>query len=103
MNVVLTAPIPGNSTPNLPLGGAIFPGFSIPLLLEPGSLLHSFAQFGLLPMNDPLYSITARNNACPVAIHRHAASEPGTSRDHRLFGKLWGGDRRGARPSRDAV
>src|SRR5260370_12022574 len=34
MNVVLTAPIPGNKTPNLPLGGAIFAGFSIPLLLE---------------------------------------------------------------------
>src|ERR1700730_18028928 len=41
MNVVLTAPIPGKSTPNLPLGGAIFPGFSIPLLLECESHCHS--------------------------------------------------------------
>jgi hypothetical protein len=40
MNVVLTAPIPGSSTPSLPLGGPIFPGFSIPLLLELESLLH---------------------------------------------------------------
>src|SRR4029077_3582423 len=47
IKVVLTAPIPGSSTPNLPLGGAIFPGFSIPLLLEPGSLLCSTDQLGL--------------------------------------------------------
>ena len=32
MNVVLTAPIPGNSTPNFPFAGAIFAGFSMPLL-----------------------------------------------------------------------
>jgi hypothetical protein len=31
---VLTAPIPGSSTPNLPFGGAIFTGLSIPLLLN---------------------------------------------------------------------
>src|SRR5207248_323999 len=31
MNVVLTAPIPGKRTPNLPFGGAIFAGFSIQL------------------------------------------------------------------------
>src|SRR5258705_3068119 len=34
INVVLTAPIPGSSTPNLPFGGAILTGLSIPLLLE---------------------------------------------------------------------
>src|SRR5216684_6646983 len=47
INVVLTAPIPGNSTPNLPLGGAIFPGFSIPLLLEPESHCHSPCRLDL--------------------------------------------------------
>src|SRR4029077_9744633 len=48
MNVVLTAPIPGNSTPNLPLGGAIFPGFSIPLLLQLASRLNSLVRRDLL-------------------------------------------------------
>src|ERR1700730_7044030 len=32
MNVVLTAPIPGNKTPSFPLAGSIFRGLSIPLL-----------------------------------------------------------------------
>ena len=32
INVVLTAPMPGSSTPNFPFAGAIFAGFSIPLL-----------------------------------------------------------------------
>jgi hypothetical protein len=32
MNVVLTAPMPGSSTPSFPLAGAIFEGFSMPLL-----------------------------------------------------------------------
>src|ERR1700687_5713206 len=49
MNVVLTAPIPGSSTPNLPLGGAIFPGFSIPLLLE--SLFSSPSRLDLPQIN----------------------------------------------------
>jgi hypothetical protein len=34
MNVVLTAPSPGNNTPSFPFAGAIFPGFFIPLLLK---------------------------------------------------------------------
>src|ERR1700687_194697 len=34
MKVVLTAPIPGSNTPNLPLAGAIFPGFFMQLLLK---------------------------------------------------------------------
>src|SRR6267142_4395417 len=34
INVVLTAPIPGSNTPNLPFAGAIFTGLSIPLLFE---------------------------------------------------------------------
>src|SRR6202140_659196 len=34
INVVLTAPIPGNSTPNFPFAGTIFPGFSMPLLID---------------------------------------------------------------------
>src|SRR3954468_126111 len=38
INVVLTAPIPGSSTPNFPFAGAIFPGFSIPLLHPPERL-----------------------------------------------------------------
>jgi hypothetical protein len=33
MNVVLTAPMPGSSTPSFPLAGAILEGFSMPLLL----------------------------------------------------------------------
>src|SRR3981189_3515943 len=33
MKVVLTAPIPGSSTPSFPLAGAILEGFSMPLLL----------------------------------------------------------------------
>jgi hypothetical protein len=32
MNVVATAPIPGNSTPNFPFGGAIVFGFSMKFL-----------------------------------------------------------------------
>jgi hypothetical protein len=32
MNVVATAPIPGNSTPSFPLGAAIFVGFSMKFL-----------------------------------------------------------------------
>jgi hypothetical protein len=34
MNVVLTAPIPGSNTPSFPLAGAIFFGFSMPLLYK---------------------------------------------------------------------
>src|SRR5260370_41081118 len=49
MNVVLTAPIPGNKTPNLPLGGALFAGFSIPLLLELESQYNS--PIGLIYIN----------------------------------------------------
>jgi hypothetical protein len=48
MNVVLTAPIPGSSTPNLPFGGAIFPGLSIPLLLELEFLRSSGGRLGSL-------------------------------------------------------
>src|SRR6267142_2557819 len=33
MKVVLTAPMPGSSTPSFPLAGAILEGFSMPLLL----------------------------------------------------------------------
>src|SRR5260370_11131249 len=33
INVVLTAPMPGSSTPSFPLAGAILEGFSMPLLL----------------------------------------------------------------------
>src|SRR4029077_1843967 len=66
MKVVLTAPIPGNSTPNLPFGGAIFPGFSIPLLFEPGSRLHALGRQDLLSIKDG-FSLTARTNARPFA------------------------------------
>jgi hypothetical protein len=49
INVVLTAPIPGSNTPNLPFGGAIFPGLSIPLLLGLESLRSLADRPGLLP------------------------------------------------------
>jgi hypothetical protein len=32
MKVVLTAPMPGSSTPSFPVAGAILEGFSMPLL-----------------------------------------------------------------------
>src|SRR6266849_9138541 len=34
INVVLTAPMPGSSTPSFPVAGAILEGFSMPLLLS---------------------------------------------------------------------
>jgi hypothetical protein len=53
MNVVLTAPIPGNRTPNLPLGGAIFAGFSIPLLLELESHFSSLCRLDFAATKKP--------------------------------------------------
>src|SRR5712671_1139581 len=62
INVVLTAPIPGRSTPNLPFGGAILTGLSIPLLLEL-EFLHSRAH---VRVNRAVLSVSTENVSFPV-------------------------------------
>ncbi len=79
MNVVLTAPIPGNKTPNLPLGGAIFAGFSIPLLLELESQYNS--PIGLIYINGSSHRgtrvlLSPARRDCPEQVSYDARTPP---------------------------